>query len=38
MQYQKCKNGSFIQLKVIVNTTCDINSAILIEWKSATFI
>ena len=30
-QYQKCKNEPFAQLKVIVNTTCDINSAIFID-------
>ena len=31
VQYQKCKNQPFAQLEVIVNTTCDINSAILME-------
>ena len=31
MQYQKYKKWPFVQLKVIVNTACDINSAKLIE-------
>ena len=31
VQYQKCKGKPFLQLKVIRNTNCDVNSARSIE-------